>query len=149
MRIPRRAPGAKCQELSDRLTGHAIAPPKSVPCEVGYWFKIAPRNWIVEMLHWFERRRQRQRELRQGVDADLVRANRKRWKLAGALLACFFLLTIVQDKFKFLGAWHHIVTGAEAITLIGGFALAFWARGESAFLDRPEPEEPPRLWKPK
>src|SRR5579872_2069821 len=48
------------------------------------------------MLRWLERRWQRQRELQQGVDADLVRENRRRWKLIWCLFACGFILLGIE-----------------------------------------------------
>jgi hypothetical protein len=99
------------------------------------------------MWRWFERARQRQQELRQGVDADLVRVNRRRWKFFAVLLGCFLALTWFQGKVKLVGFWQHVAWGATAVCLLGCFVLGFWAREESAFLSRPGPEEPPRLWK--
>jgi hypothetical protein len=99
------------------------------------------------MWPWFERRRQRARELRQGVDADLVRANRRRRQLTAALYACCFLLIGIQTKLKFVGFWRHLVVGATIASFLGGFVSGLWARQESAFLNRPDPEDPPKLWK--
>jgi hypothetical protein len=44
------------------------------------------------MLEWLDRWQQRQRELQNGADADLVRDNRRRWKYSLALFVCSFSL---------------------------------------------------------
>jgi len=49
---------------------------------------------------WFTRWRERQRELAAGVDADLVQANRQRWKLSLSLWALLFVLLGIQAKIK-------------------------------------------------
>jgi peptidoglycan/LPS O-acetylase OafA/YrhL len=96
---------------------------------------------------WFARSRRRQRELAAGVDADLVLANRKRYRL-GLGLFCFGLLIIV------LGAGSHVNHAARVIALSVGFAslaIGFvvleWARRERSWLDEPDPEKPPSIFK--
>ena len=49
---------------------------------------------------WFTRWRERRRELAAGVDADLVQANRQRWKLSLSLWALLFVLLGIQAKIK-------------------------------------------------
>jgi protein-S-isoprenylcysteine O-methyltransferase Ste14 len=99
------------------------------------------------MLRWLERWQQRDRELREGVDADLVRDNRKRWKRAFCLITCGLFLFGVQSVIKLSGYWHDIAVAITMIFFSAGFFLGYWARAEKAFLDKPTPEEPPRLWK--
>jgi hypothetical protein len=55
---------------------------------------------------WLERRQQRQRELARGFHADLVRYNRRRYKLAFALLGCGCLLGLLSAKAKLSAAFH-------------------------------------------
>lgn len=99
------------------------------------------------MWSWLERWEQRRRELEQGVDADLVRDNRRRWKLSLGLSALGFLLIGVQALVKLPGPFHEIAVGLTVVFLIGGLALGKWARAEGSFLNRPDPKEPPKLWK--
>lgn len=80
------------------------------------------------------------------MDAGLVRANRRRWKLAVILFACFFALTGIQTEVKIVGFLHYFVAGATMASLLGGMVLGLWAREEDRFLHRPDPEEPPKLW---
>ncbi len=97
-----------------------------------------------ERLRRFE---ERQRALGRGVDADLVQANRKRWKQSLSLFAICFLLIALQAAVKLSGVFHHLVLGLTVLSFSVAIVLATWARQEAAFLDRPEPKEPPSLWK--
>jgi hypothetical protein len=99
------------------------------------------------MWDWLERRQRRQRELRQGTDADLVRANRRRWKLSWSLFVASFLLIGIQAAVKLSDPWHDVAVGLFVVCLGGGLVLGHWARAEQTFLERPDPKEPPKLWK--
>jgi hypothetical protein len=99
------------------------------------------------MLGWLERWQQRDRELREGVDADLVRDNRRRWKHAFYLLGCGLFLFGIQTVVNLSGHWHDIAVVVTLIFFAAGLFLGYWARAEKAFLDRPSPKDPPRLWK--
>src|SRR5262249_17761777 len=98
-------------------------------------------------MNWFERWRQREFELARGVDADLVADNQKRYRLAFVLLAFGFALGLMVSKIHLPSALHLIVVVIASVCLIGGLALAAWARQESAFLSKPEPENLPKIFK--
>jgi hypothetical protein len=99
------------------------------------------------MWDWIHRSQQRQRDLQQGVDADLVQANRRRWKLCAWLFGLFFVSIGVQAFAKFSGIVDRIALGITAVLLFGAIILGRWASAWAEFLDRPDPKEPPRLWK--
>jgi hypothetical protein len=99
------------------------------------------------MWDWFERRLQRQRELQQGADADLLRDNRRRWKLCSSLFGCSLLLLGIQAAVKLSDPWHGIAVALTMGCFLAGFLLGHWARAEKSFLERPNPKEPPSLWK--
>jgi hypothetical protein len=99
------------------------------------------------MWEWLGRWQQRQRELRQGVDAGLVRDNRRRWKLSWCLFGCSFLLIGIQAVARFSEPWHRTAIVLTMVCLAGGLFFGHWARAEESFLERPNPKEPPRLWK--
>lgn len=99
------------------------------------------------MWEWLRRWQERQRELQQGVDADLVRDNRRRWKLCWCLFGCAFLLIGIQSVIKFSDPWHRVAVVLTMVFFAGGLLCGQWARAEQSFLDRPNPKEPPRLWK--
>ena len=99
------------------------------------------------MWEWLERQRQRDREIRQGADADLFRDNRRRWKLVWCLFACAFLFFGIESVIPLSGRWHSIAVGLTIVCFAGGVLLGQWARAEQTFLERPDPKEPPRLWK--
>ena len=99
------------------------------------------------MWDWLERKQTRLRELHQGADADLVRANRRRWKLSWLLFVASFFLIGIQLAVKPSGLWHDIAVGSFVACVGGGLLLGHWARAEQTFLERPEPKEPPKLWR--
>jgi hypothetical protein len=99
------------------------------------------------MPNWFHRYANRQSELAAGADADLVAENRNRWR-RGALVVAFAI------AFAWLGNMTKLPANASRLVLLiagiaglyGVFLLA-WARQESAFLSKPDPEKPPSLLK--
>jgi len=80
---------------------------------------------------WLTRWQDRQRELAAGVDADLVEANRKRWKLSFCLSVRF------RPSFNWL----------TMACFVAGLLLAEWAGAESGFLNSSSRPEPPSIWK--
>jgi hypothetical protein len=99
------------------------------------------------MSNWFERWRQRQSDLAQGVDADLQRDNGNRYRVAFGLIGFGFLLSLLDTNVKMPGTLRSIVVGMAIVSVIAGFVLAAWARQAGAFLGKPGPEEPPRIFK--
>ena len=93
----------------------------------------------------WERQQVRQPELAQGVDADLVRANRKRYKLAFGLLGFGLVLIFLNAEVHLPDVFRIIVVGAAMAAWITGIVMAKWARQEQIFLDRPDPEGPPSI----
>src|ERR1700722_17427724 len=72
------------------------------------------------MLDWIERRVLRQRELQQGADADLLRDNRKRWKLSWVLLGSSFVLIGVQTMIVLSDPFHRIAVALTMILFVAG-----------------------------
>jgi hypothetical protein len=99
------------------------------------------------MLEWFRRQQKRQADLANGADADLVLDNRNRSRLALYLIGFAILLRVIEAKVHFVGVWHTIVVATTLALLVGGVVLEQWARAERSFLDKPDPQEPKRLWK--
>jgi len=101
-----------------------------------------------EMPNWWERRAQRERELAEGVDADLVSANRKRWTLGSKLFVIGALLLAIEWPWR-LPRWVHLVVASIAFVLIVTASIRWkWAQAEQAFLGKPERKAPPILFKP-
>ncbi len=65
------------------------------------------------MPNWWERRAQRERELAEGIDADLVSANRKRWTLGSKLFVIGALLLAIDWLWR-LPRWVHLVVASIA-----------------------------------
>jgi hypothetical protein len=81
------------------------------------------------------------------VNADLWRDNRRRWKISTMLLALSLLVAAIFPKFPHSGVLGKILFAVFMISYVGGMLGLHWARGESAFLSKPDPPEPRQLWK--
>jgi hypothetical protein len=101
------------------------------------------------MFGWIRRWNQRQRDLTQGVDADLVRENRRRYKLAFGLLGLGLLLVLLGAKVHIPSILRWILSATAGLSFLAGWLLALWAQQEAGFLSKPDPEEPPRIFKRK
>ena len=99
------------------------------------------------MWHWWTRQKERNRELECGVDADLVRVNRRRVRASLALMAGAFLLAWVRGSFRLIGWLGDALLWTAMIGLVAGLIGLRWAGEESKFLRRPDPEKPPSLFK--
>jgi hypothetical protein len=99
------------------------------------------------MWGWQERWHQRQRDLAHGADADLFRDNRKRYRRSYALTGCGIVLGLVGAKIKLPGALHIIVVTLAIVLLLAGGFLNYWAESEYDFLQEPDPEKPPTIFR--
>ncbi|MGC2828025.1 MAG: hypothetical protein WB627_02310 [Candidatus Acidiferrum sp.] len=99
------------------------------------------------MSSWLDRWSRRQRDLTRGVDADLIQDNRNRYRVAFGLVGFGFLLGLLDAKIQFPSRLHLIAVVMAAAAVVGGLLLAAWARQEAAFLSKPDPEEPPTVFK--
>jgi hypothetical protein len=99
------------------------------------------------MSNWLKRFQERQRELAQGADADLVQANRQRYKRALLLLAFDAGLIFLNDKVNLSPLLRTAVGILSVIIFLLGLLLLKWAWKESVFLNRPDPEVPPSILK--
>jgi hypothetical protein len=85
------------------------------------------------MPNWWERKAQRERDLAEGVDADLVSANRRRWTLGYKLFAIGALL-LATDWLWRLPRWMHLVVASIVFMLVVTAIITWkWARAEQAF----------------
>jgi hypothetical protein len=98
------------------------------------------------MLGWFGRQEQRERDLKDGVDADLVLDNRKRFWLGLELMATGFALGLCSNWFHLKGWFKESLFWTAMALLIGGFVVMRWTSEESRFLRRPDPPKPPSLF---
>jgi hypothetical protein len=101
------------------------------------------------MADWLERWRKRQREIAEGTDADLVRANRTRFRVAFGLVGVGFILIILGGKLHLTGRLGTVLRVIAAVSVVVGFVLGRWARSEHEFLTRPDPEGPPEIFRDK
>jgi len=98
-------------------------------------------------MSWLRRWLQRRSDLARGVDADLVRANRKRWKLGVLLFCVALLLGWIAEKLSLPRALHLAVIVLATLLMIASVFLLHWATAEQRFLRKPGPEPPPSIFK--
>jgi hypothetical protein len=101
------------------------------------------------MADWLERWRKRQREIAEGTDADLVQANRTRFRVAFSLVGVGFILMVLGGKLRSTGRLDTVLRVIAAVSVVVGFVLGRWARSEREFLTRPDPESPPEIFRDK
>jgi hypothetical protein len=99
------------------------------------------------MSGWLQRWSQRQHDLARGVDADLVRDNGRRFKVDFGLIGFGLLLAMLGSKVHTPSLMHWVLLEAGGVSTVVGFFMAMWAREEAAFLNKPDPEEPPTILK--
>ena len=92
--------------------------------------------------HWDER----QQELAVGVDADLVRTNGKKFKIAWSLFGMSLLLFGFYRLVKPDGLFNAVLVWAACLSFIGFMVMIRWARIERAFLNKPSLKEQPKMW---
>jgi hypothetical protein len=102
---------------------------------------------IEAPMNWFDRWQVRQYQLASGVDADLVRDNQKRYRLAFGLLGIGFALGWLATKVHLPDTLRWIVSSVATVSLVAGMVLAGRARQQAGFLRKPDPEEPPKIFK--
>jgi hypothetical protein len=99
------------------------------------------------MASWLERWQKRRQELAEGADADLVKANRKRYGLSFGMVVAAFALELLSVKLH-LPKWLGITLRAIVVALFAaGIVLGRWAMHEHQFLTRPDPEGPPEIFR--
>ena len=91
---------------------------------------------------WFERWSHRQDELAQGADADLVRDNRKRYRLAFSLLGFAILLLLLVSKVDLGKQLRLVMSVVAAGSGVAGLLLLTWARQEQIVLHKPGKDLP-------
>lgn len=96
---------------------------------------------------WLERWRRRQHDIAQGADADLFRANARRYRWSAGLFAAGAVIAYVAAKLNFARAWHVAANTVAALLMVAGAILVRWARAERRFLRKPDPEGPPSILK--
>jgi len=99
------------------------------------------------MWNWLERRVQRQNELDRGVDADLIRDNRKRFRLSWWSFSLGALLVAIDVLVQLPNWFHKTIYFLAFGFLVSGWLAWRWAVAEDAFLNRPDSKEPPKLFK--
>lgn len=101
------------------------------------------------MSGYWARYQERQRKLATGVDADLLRDNRKHYRIGMALLVGglgLILLTKYVLSCQIIARGMAVISG---LSVIGGLVLLKFAQRERNVIDEPDPEKPPSILTPK
>jgi hypothetical protein len=102
---------------------------------------------MEDMWRLLERERERQRELRAGADADLVQANHKRFRTALYLMGTGLAFSLVGRNINVPDLIRTVFGFVALLAFLIGIVTLWWAEGERRFLDRPDPEGPPKIFK--
>ena len=95
---------------------------------------------------WAERCRKREQELAEGADADLLQANRRRFRMAFVLVGIAVVLGPLGAKLHLPSMLSVVFRVAAGISAVSGIVLGMWAREEHGFLTKPDPERPPEIF---
>jgi hypothetical protein len=98
-------------------------------------------------MNWFHRWRKRQDQLASGVDADLVRDNQKRYRLGLGLLGFGFAVGLLVSKVHLPNGLRLVLIVVSTVFVLAGFIAGAWASQEAGFLSKPDPEEPPKIFR--
>lgn len=101
------------------------------------------------MAGWLERWRERQHEIAEGADADLLQANKTRFRVALGLFGFGFAIILLGGKLHVTGTLDTVLRVMAGASIVVGFVLGRWARSEREFLTRPDPEGPPEIFRDK
>ncbi|HKV05953.1 MAG TPA: hypothetical protein VJO53_12725 [Candidatus Acidoferrales bacterium] len=85
--------------------------------------------------------------MRNEVNADLWRANRRRWRISSALLALGAVVALILACSWPPRSVENALMTIAIIFYVAGMIGMRWAGREYYFLSRPEPKERPKLWK--
>lgn len=99
------------------------------------------------MSGWLERVQKRKRELADGADADLLQANRNRFRLGMGLFGFALLLGALDARLRLPITIDRVVRVIAGISGAVGLVLCKWASQERAFLMRPDSEGPPEIFR--
>jgi len=99
------------------------------------------------MANWLRRWTQRQRDLENGVDADLVRASDRTLRFAFCLLLAGGVLQ--ASRLLTTPTWFTKTANIISICLLLlGAVLMRVSSAQRSYLDKPDPEPPQSLFKP-
>jgi hypothetical protein len=99
------------------------------------------------MSNWFQRYEERRRDLAQGADADLMKANRRRFWTAFGLIGLAGLLGLLDRSLHLPRKLEIFLRCVVVASGLVGVVMAKWAQHEHSFLTDPEPEKPPTIFR--
>jgi hypothetical protein len=103
--------------------------------------------WWESLKCWRRRSNQRELDLQRGVDAGLVRANERRWRLSTTFLLLAGLCVLTAYLTTSMPVLQRIVSILAAILFIIARFLNQYYWAERATLHKPDPEKPPSIFK--
>ena len=101
------------------------------------------------MANWLKRWSQRQHDLENGVDADLVRANNRTLRFGSCLLLAGSLLVALASRLLTMPTWFTKTAKIISVSLLLlGAVLVRVSSAQRWYLNKPDPEPPQSLFKP-
>jgi hypothetical protein len=97
------------------------------------------------MSGFWARYQERQRKLAAGVDADLVRDNRKHHRIGLALIGGGLGLILLVKYIPLPRVLERVIAIVSGAAFIGGFILLKFAQHEEYVINKPDPEKPPSI----
>jgi len=98
-------------------------------------------------MSWVQRWLERRNQIARGADAQLFAENARRFRWWAALLVAGCLLSWLDLKLPLAHA-AHIALNIVVFILLGVSVFLFrWAQAQDSFLRRPDPEDPPSIFK--
>ena len=94
---------------------------------------------------WIERWLQRRNEIAQGVDADLLVLNARRFRLATVLFIAAGLLFWATTKLPLPHVARIFLNIIVFALFVASIILFRWAQAVDAFLNKPDREDPPSI----
>ena len=101
------------------------------------------------MFNWFDRWQERQRELFEGADANLLLDVRRQRIRAWLLIACGSSLALILRFAEIPVLWKRVGGAVLFLLIFAGGLLLRWASMQDNWLRLPDPEDPPSILKGK
>lgn len=101
------------------------------------------------MAGWLARWEKRRQELAEGVDADLMQANRRKFRVAYSLFGAALAVFLLREKIDLPSILEKGLAVGGAASGCAGLVLMRWAQAERNFLTKPDPEGPPEIFRSK
>jgi hypothetical protein len=98
------------------------------------------------MSGYWARYQDRQRKLAAGVDAGLVRDNRKHYRFGWTLLSGAIVVMLLTNYMPLPEIIARVIVTISSTACIGGMIQLWLARCEERVINKPDPTKPPSIF---